>query len=105
MNARTLIIGGSAALTFTSWLTVSSGIAPVSTVAAQERVDARAFMKQYCVSCHTQQARRSGAVPVALDDLDPANVQRDAGTWEQVVRKMRAGVMPPSGMPRATKAV
>ncbi len=105
MKVRTLIIGGTAALTFTSLLTISSGIAPVSTVAAQERIDTRAFMKQYCISCHTQQARRSGAVPVALDDLDPANVQRDAGTWEQVVRKMRAGVMPPSGMPRADKAV
>ena len=41
--------------------------------------------------------------PVTLDDLDPANVSRDARTWEQVVRKMRAGVMPPNGMPRADK--
>src|SRR4030095_114570 len=54
-------------------------------------------------SCHTQQAKQRGTVPVALDDLDPANVSRNARTWEQVVRKMRAGVMPPSGMPRADK--
>jgi hypothetical protein len=77
---------------------------PVRVVAAQPQMDTRAFMKQYCVSCHTQQAKQRGAVPVALDDLDAASVGRDARTWEQVVRKMRAGVMPPSGMPRADKA-
>ena len=79
-------------------------VAPVAVVAAQQQVDARAFMKQYCVSCHTQQAKQRGTVPVTLDDLDPANISRDARTWEQVVRKMRAGLMPPSGMPRADRA-
>jgi mono/diheme cytochrome c family protein len=79
------------------------GVAPVA-VAAQQ-VDTRAFMKQYCLGCHSAQARRSGNVPVAFDNLDPSNVAPDARTWEQVVRKMRAGVMPPSGMPRADKAV
>jgi hypothetical protein len=72
-------------------------------VVAQQQVDTRAFMKQYCISCHTQQAKQRGAVPVTFDDLDPANIGRDARTWEQVVRKMRVGVMPPSGMPRADK--
>ena len=78
------------------------GIEPVA--AAQQQVDTRAFLKQYCVSCHTQQAKQRGTVPVALDELDPTQVDRDGRTWEQVVRKMRAGVMPPSGMPRADKA-
>jgi uncharacterized protein DUF1592/uncharacterized protein DUF1588/uncharacterized protein DUF1587/uncharacterized protein DUF1585/uncharacterized protein DUF1595 len=73
-------------------------------VAAQQQVDTRAFLKQYCISCHAQQAKQRGAVPVTLDDLDPANIGRDARTWEQVVRKMRAGVMPPSSMPRADKS-
>ena len=84
-------------------LLAPSVVEPVR-VEAQQQVDTRAFMKQYCISCHTQQAKQRGTVPVALDDLDPANVSRDARTWEQVVRKMRAGVMPPSGMPRADKA-
>jgi hypothetical protein len=74
---------------------------PVATVAAQQQVDTRAFLKQYCINCHSQQAKQRGTVPITLDDLDPANISRDARTWEQVVRKMRAGVMPPSGMPRA----
>src|SRR4030095_16253906 len=80
-------------------------VAPVALAAAQPQVDTRAFLKQYCISCHTQQAKQRGAVPVALDDLDPSSVTRDARIWEQVARKMRAGVMPPSGMPRADKAV
>jgi mono/diheme cytochrome c family protein len=107
MNARNqigLVIGGAAALAIASALHVPTGVSPVSTLAAQEQVDARAFLKQYCIGCHNQQAQRSGTVPVALDGLDPANVGRDAHTWEQIVRKMRAGVMPPSGMPRADKA-
>jgi mono/diheme cytochrome c family protein len=77
---------------------------PVGVVAAQQPVDTRAFMTQYCVSCHTQQAKQRGTVPVTFDDLDFANIGGDGRTWEQVVRKMRAGVMPPSGMPRADKA-
>jgi hypothetical protein len=81
------------------------GVAPTAVVAAQQQVDTRAFLKQYCINCHTQQAKQRGAVPVSLDDLDPATLSRDARIWEQVVRKMRAGVMPPSGMPRADKAI
>ncbi len=78
-------------------------VAP-AVVSAQQRVDTRAFMKQYCINCHTQQAKQRGTVPVTFDDLDFVNIGRNGRTWEQVVRKMRAGVMPPSGMPRADKA-
>ena len=100
-----LVVSGSAALAIAgAALVAPPGVTPVVPVAAQERVDPRAFLKQYCLGCHSQQARRGGNVPVALDELDPSNVGRDARTWEQVVRKMRAGVMPPSGMPRADKA-
>jgi hypothetical protein len=48
--------------------------------------------------------KQRGSVPVALDTLDLANLASDAKTWEMVVRKMRAGVMPPAGMPRPEKA-
>jgi hypothetical protein len=59
---------------------------PVGVVAAQQPVDTRAFMTQYCVSCHTQQAKQRGTVPVTFDDLDFANIGGDGRTWEQVVR-------------------
>jgi hypothetical protein len=38
-----------------------------------------------------------------LDKLDPEDVARDAGTWEKVVGKLRAGMMPPAGAKRPEK--
>ena len=35
-----------------------------------------------------------------LDKLDLAQVGEHAEQWEKVVRKLRAGMMPPAGMPR-----
>ena len=45
-------------------------------------------------------ARRSGSgarFPIALDTLNVSDVRADAKVWETVVRKMRAGLMPPAG--------
>jgi mono/diheme cytochrome c family protein len=64
------------------------------TSAAQERV----MFDYYCVTCHPT------AAGLALDKLDPGNVEKDAETWERVVRKLRAGMMPPAGMPRPSAA-
>jgi len=64
----------------------------------------QAVMGRYCLSCHTEAARQRGTVPVALEGLDLSRVGADAETWELVVRKMRAGLMPPSGMPRPEPA-
>jgi mono/diheme cytochrome c family protein len=65
---------------------------------------ARALLKQYCAGCHSEAQRQRGVVPVAFDQLDPSDLTKDAKVWETVVRKMRAGVMPPSGMPRPDAA-
>ena len=63
----------------------------------------RAFMKTWCVGCHNQAAAKAGidsSRKLQLDALDPANVDKDRKTWELVVRKLRAGQMPPSGSKR-----
>ena len=39
-----------------------------------------------------------------LDKLDPNHVEQNPAKWEMVVRKLRAGMMPPSGMPRPDMA-
>ena len=57
----------------------------------------RQVLDQYCVSCHNQKLKTDG---LALDTLDVAQIGRDSQTWEKVVRKLRAGMMPPQGMPR-----
>jgi mono/diheme cytochrome c family protein len=62
----------------------------------------RAFLNQYCVTCHNARAKTGG---LALDGLDPAHPGENAETWEKAVRKLQAGMMPPSGAPRPDRAV
>src|SRR5579863_5683464 len=57
----------------------------------------RALLNQYCVTCHNQKLKTAG---LELDQMDTAHVADHAEKWELVVRKLRAGMMPPSGMPR-----
>jgi len=54
-------------------------------------------LDQYCVSCHNQRLNTGG---LALDKLDPSHVEQNVEAWEKVVRKLRAGMMPPQGLPR-----
>ena len=63
----------------------------------QEPDPGAALLKRYCQGCHNGRVKAGG---LALDALDLAEVGGDAATWEKVVRKLRAGVMPPAGMPR-----
>jgi hypothetical protein len=60
----------------------------------------RALLDKYCVTCHNEKLKTAGLL---LDRADPTNVALDAETWEKVVRKLRAGAMPPQGMPRPDK--
>ena len=77
----------------------------------------RALLDRYCVTCHNERlVRGEGAAPSALvtqlraagltlDTLDLSHVGEHAESWEKVVRKLRAGVMPPSGRPRPDAAM
>jgi mono/diheme cytochrome c family protein len=56
---------------------------------------------RYCVTCHNQRAKTGG---LALDGLDFSAAARDTQTWEKVIRKVRTGMMPPSGAPRPERA-
>src|SRR5580704_16649027 len=61
----------------------------------------RAVIDQYCVTCHNQKLKTAG---LQLDKMDLAHVGEQAEAWEKVVRKLRAGMMPPSGLPRPAPA-
>jgi len=81
--------------------TVTAAAAPVT---AEEQ---QAFLNQWCLGCHSERARVAGldsARRLTIDALDPANVDADRATWELIVRKVRAGQMPPLGMPRPDPA-
>src|SRR5947199_295544 len=67
-------------------------ITPVTSATGEQ-----ALFKQYCLVCHGGKNPEAG---LHLDKLDTTNVEKDAEKWEMVVRKLRAGMMPPSGMPR-----
>src|SRR5436190_3796372 len=54
----------------------------------------KAFLSQYCEGCHNDKVKAGGLL---LDTMDVAHVGVNAETWEKVVRKLRAGMMPPSG--------
>jgi hypothetical protein len=57
----------------------------------------QATIQEYCVSCHNERLKTGG---LALEGRDLGNVHADAETWEQVVRKLRVGAMPPYGARR-----
>jgi mono/diheme cytochrome c family protein len=57
----------------------------------------QALINQYCVTCHNARALTGG---LALDAISPDKVEANAETWERVIRKVRAGLMPPAGMSR-----
>jgi cytochrome c551/c552 len=61
----------------------------------------RALLNQYCVGCHNEKLKTAGLM---LDKLDLAHPGQEPETWEKVVRKLRAGMMPPAGMPRPNRA-
>ena len=55
------------------------------------------LVERYCLDCHNTADWAGG---LALDTADLSNVAADAKLWESVVRKVRAGMMPPGGKPR-----
>ena len=61
----------------------------------------QAVLNTYCVTCHSAKLRTGG---LSLQDADLSNVPGNAETWEKVIRKLRAGAMPPQGMPRPDAA-
>jgi hypothetical protein len=57
----------------------------------------RALLDKYCVTCHNDRVKTAN---LSLQGLDLAAVPDHAQLWEKVIRKLRAGVMPPPDVPR-----
>jgi mono/diheme cytochrome c family protein len=73
--------------------TAQQGIAPATP-------PARTLLDTYCVACHNQRTKTAG---VAFDTMDLADVSKNADVWEEAVRKLRGGLMPPAGVRRPTQ--
>jgi mono/diheme cytochrome c family protein len=60
------------------------------------------FLASYCLGCHNERTKTAG---VAFDTMDLADVSKDAEVWEEAVRKLRGGLMPPAGARRPERAL
>jgi len=63
--------------------------------------DYRQTVTTYCITCHNERLKTGG---LALDQILAADVPAHADVWEKVIRKVRAGMMPPAAMPRPDAA-
>jgi mono/diheme cytochrome c family protein len=61
----------------------------------------RALVDTYCVTCHNERLKTAN---LFLDKMDVEHVGTDQEAWEKIVRKLRAGTMPPVGRPRPDQA-
>ena len=52
---------------------------------------------RYCIGCHNDELHSGG---LSLAHLSAAHPERNPAEWEKVIVKLRAGMMPPSGIPR-----
>jgi mono/diheme cytochrome c family protein len=69
--------------------------------AAPSQAWQQALVNRYCVTCHNSRLRTGG---LSLDIRDATKVGDAPEIWEHVVRKLRAGAMPPSPSPRPDPA-
>jgi hypothetical protein len=87
-------------------LILCSGIVLLATVAAGQSTshpvaDERALVDRYCGSCHSDKLRSGG---FTLTNLNVAHPEQSPELAEKVIRKLRAGLMPPAGLPRPEPA-
>src|SRR5580704_10728188 len=99
-SIRTLAVATMLVATLPSVETQGPGLAP-SRGTPVSPSGPEALLKRYCITCHNGVMRRGGLL---LDQVDVEQPGRDPDVWEKVVRKVRAGMMPPSGAPRPDRA-
>jgi|KBSMisStaDraftv2_1062788.scaffolds.fasta_scaffold17457_3 mono/diheme cytochrome c family protein len=75
--------------------------AAVSQPAPADAARERQLVDQYCVTCHNARLKTAGLL---LDQLDLARLGDHVDIGEKVVRKLRAGLMPPTGARRPDPA-
>ena len=74
---------------------------PQTTQPAAAALSDQELVTRYCVTCHNDRARSGN---LSLSSVDVTRPELDAETWEKVVRKLRAGLMPPANAPRPERA-
>src|SRR6476646_2661820 len=91
------------AFALTGWM--AAALTSVHTTAAQSQTTPapavsspiKPVVDTYCVTCHNQRTKTAG---LSLEGIDTAHPEANAEVWERVIAKLRAGAMPPPGLPR-----
>jgi mono/diheme cytochrome c family protein len=65
-----------------------------------EAEDYYALLDEYCVSCHDDVQRTAD---LAFNTMDLSRIAEHGAVWEKVIRKLRAGMMPPIDNPKPEK--
>jgi mono/diheme cytochrome c family protein len=90
------------------WLASVAGVVALGpvvpaaqTTAAQPQTSAvsahREVLTRYCVTCHNDRLKTA---QLSFQSIDIQNVAQHPEAWEKVLRKLKAGAMPPTGRPR-----
>ncbi len=78
-----------------------AGYAPPAVAQQADDAARGALLSRYCFGCHNERLRTADLM---LDQADITDVGAAPELWEKVVRKLRAGMMPPAGRPRPDQA-
>ena len=84
---------------FTGVTAASQTAAPPASPSAT--AGSQAVVDKYCAGCHNDKRKAGGFSWTSIDLSDPAH---SAEASERVIRKLRAGLMPPAGAPRPDAA-
>lgn len=104
MKLRTVYVGSALvallSASIAGWAQSSSGKSKATSPKVPTRVDfaaENAVVNKYCLGCHNDKVK-SGELSLA--GLDLAKIGQHGELGEKLVTKLRAGMMPPVGMPR-----
>ena len=101
---RSVILCGAASLTV--WATAvalvakpapSASVPAPSTSVPASVPDGRAVIEEYCLTCHDDDGEKGG---LTLERFDPLHPEKNPEIAEKVIRKLRAGMMPPPNADR-----
>ena len=81
-------------------LAFSTLSAETAHVSRADVAEVEEVLDQYCVSCHNERRLTAG---LALDVLDVENPSEAPEVWEQAIRKLRTGTMPPGDVRRPSQ--
>jgi mono/diheme cytochrome c family protein len=89
LSAKAILLSATAGLVFAAQ-------ADTSSAAFDQNVSA--FVQKNCAGCHNEKLKTAGLALTSYHDT--ASLLRDRAVWEKAVARIRAGEMPPKGLPR-----